>query len=145
MLPHLNERGELPPGIHQCSWDELSERFGRGSESRLRGLQTLRHLRELASRTGKLSRLLVFGSFVTAKASPQDVDVVLVMEQDFRLELVPREARTLFSHADAQARFGASVFWLREGMLAPVLMDEFLAAWQTTRDGTRRGIVEIVK
>jgi hypothetical protein len=111
----------------------------------LRAWQTLRHLRELASRTGKLSRLLVFGSFVTAKPSPEDVDVVLVMEQDFRFELVPREVRTLFSHAEAQARFGASVFWLREGMLTPALMDEFLAAWQTTRNGARRGIVEIVK
>ena len=111
----------------------------------MRGLQTLRHIREIASRTGKLSRLLVFGSFVTAKANPQDVDVVLVMEQDFRLELVPREARTVFSDADAQARFGASISWLREGMLAPVLMEEFLAAWQTTRDGTQRGIVEILK
>ena len=78
-------------------------------------------------------------------ANPQDVDVVLVMEQDFRLQSVLREARTLFSHADAQARFGASVFWLREGMLPPLLMDEFLAAWQTTRDGPRRGIAEILK
>lgn len=30
---------------------------------------------------------------------------------EFRPEEAPRESRTLFSHADAEARFGASVFW----------------------------------
>jgi hypothetical protein len=32
-------------------------------------------------------------------------------------EDAPRESQTLFSHPDAEARFGASVFWLREGMV----------------------------
>jgi hypothetical protein len=41
--------------------------------------------------------------------TPHDVDVVLVMAADFKLEESPRECRTLFSHPDAEARFGASV------------------------------------
>ena len=35
---------------------------------------------------------------------PRDVDVVLVMSGKFQLEVAPREARTLFLHADADAR-----------------------------------------
>lgn len=53
------------------------------------------------------------------------------------------ECRTLFAHPDAEARFGASVFWIREGMLPKDLMREFLDTWQIKRDGAKRGIVEI--
>mgnify|MGYP001355734242 CR=1 FL=1 len=85
----------------------------------------------------------MFGSFVSGAAEPRDVDVALVMAGDFRLEDCPRECRTLFSHADAEARYGASVFWLREGMLPEAAMREFLDTWQTKRDGTVRGILEV--
>ena len=53
------------------------------------------------------------------------------MQGDFKLEDVPRECQTLFSHADAEARFGASIFWLRDGMLSEEMADEFLDTWQT--------------
>ena len=88
-------------------------------------------------------RFLVFGSFVSPAADPRDIDVALVMTADFKFEDAPRESRTLFSHAEAQARFGASVFWLREGMLPDDMMRMFLETWQTKRDGTKRGILEI--
>ncbi len=68
---------------------------------------------------------------------------MLVMTTDFKFEDAPRESRTLFSHSEADARFGASVFWLREGMLPDEMMRILLETWQTKRDGTRRGIVEI--
>ena len=61
---------------------------------------------------------------------PQDIDVVLIMGATFKVEEAPRESRTLFSHPDAQARFGASVFWIREGMLSEGAMQEFLDTWQ---------------
>ena len=87
--------------------------------------------------------ILIFGSFVTDKELPGDVDVVLVMAEAFKLEEAPRESRTLFSHAEADARFGASVFWVRRGILPDGEMAGFLDFWQTRRDGERRGIVEV--
>ena len=143
MLPPFNDAGDLPEGIHRADWDEIEGRFGKGSERRMRAFVKLLHLYELAERTGRLERFLVFGSFVSTVADPRDVDIVVVMAAGFRQEDSPRESRTLFSHADAEARFGASVFWVREGMLADDLMREFLETWQTKRDGTKRGIVEI--
>lgn len=110
MLPPFAESGDLPPGIHAAGWDEIERRFGEGSPARRRAFAKLRHLYELAERAGGLKRFLVFGSFASATAEPRDVDVALVMAADFRLEDAPRESRTLFSHADAEARFGASVF-----------------------------------
>ncbi len=143
MLPALNDDGDLPAGVHVANWTEFSECFGRGTGARVRALARLRYLHELAVRTGKLRSFYVFGSFVSAVPEPRDVDVVLVMTSDFRLEDCSRESRTLFQHADAQARYGASVFWLREGMLSESQMSEFLETWQIKRDGTKRGIVEL--
>lgn len=91
-----------------------------------------------------VARFIVFGSFVTAAAEPNDVDVFLLMEDTFDASRLTGEARLLFDHAAAQAHFGGSVFWLRrlaawEGEKAAV---EY---WQVKRDGGRRGIVEIVQ
>jgi hypothetical protein len=80
---------------------------------------------------------------VTNKKQPRDVDVVLVMAEAFKLEEAPRESRTLFSHAEANARFEASVFWVRRGILREDEMAGFLDFWQTRRDGEKRGIVEV--
>lgn len=143
MLPPPTKTGDLPAGIHPANWTEVEERFGRGSAARVRALGRLRLLYDLANRTGKLARFLAFGNFVSVSSEPRDVDVVLVMAEDFRLEEAPRESWTLFSHADAEARFGASVFWVREGMLSEEQMRAFLDTWQMKRDGTRRGIVEV--
>lgn len=143
MLPSLNENGDLPPGIHPATWTEVAGLFGIGSETRVRALARLRYVHELAARTGKLKRFYVFGSFVSSTPEPNDIDVVLVMSADFKLEESPRESRTIFSHADAQARYGASIFWVREGMLPDALMQEFFETWQIKRDGSKRGIVEI--
>jgi hypothetical protein len=143
MLPPFTEKGDLPPSIHSAGWSEIERRFGTGSASRANAYAKLRHLHELAERTGRLERFLVFGSFVSAGADPRDVDIVLVMAADFRLEEAPRESLTLFSHPDAEARFGASVFWIRQGMLPEPDMQEFLETWQTKRDGSRRGLLEV--
>ncbi len=143
MLPLLNENGDLPPGVHAAGWTEIEQRFGAGSSARMRATAALKHLHELAVRTAALRSFYVFGSFVSAAPAPRDIDLILIMRSDFTLEDCPRESLTLFSHADAEARYGASVFWLREGMLPDAAMREFLRVWQTKRDGTVRGILEV--
>jgi hypothetical protein len=143
MLPSLTHEGDLPAGVHSATLSDLAQRFGTGSVARSRALFRLSHVHELAQRTGKLQHFYVFGSFVSAAPEPRDIDVALVMSADFRLADAPRECRTLFSHADAQARYGASIFWVRAGMLSDAALADFLDAWQTKRDGRRRGIVEI--
>ena len=97
---------------------------------------------ELAATTGLVKHFVVFGSFVTAKLEPNDVDVFLIMHDTFDLNQVTGEVRLIFDHAAAQAHFGASVFWLR-GLAALPNEAESIASWQIKRDGTRRGIVEI--
>ncbi len=143
MLPPFNERGDLPAGIYPVPLAEIRSRLGE-SETRRPLMRMLRRLYGLAARTGHLERFLVFGSFVTSKEVPGDLDdVALLMAETFRVEEAPRESRALFSHADADALVGASVFWIRRGVLPEREIAAFLDFWQTRRDGTKRGIVEI--
>jgi len=143
-LPALNEAGDLPIGVHQCTWQEMEQRFGTGTSQRLICTRRLEHVLNLARRTSRLSRFIVFGSYVTAKPEPNDIDVVLVMDDAFRLEDCPPALSPLFEHALAQARYGASVFWIRPGLLIGEGIEEFIAYWQSKRGGGKRGIVEVM-
>ena len=72
------------------------------------------------------------------------MDVFLLMENTFDIGQLTGEARVLFGHAAAQAHFGASVFWLRR-LAALGGEEQAIAGWQVKRDGTYRGIIEIVE
>jgi len=103
----------LPPGIHRATLAEVLERFGSGSPQRMLVGLRLERVYNVARATSHLARCVVFGSFVTAKPLPNDVDVFLLMEDTFDMAQLAGETRLLFEHAAAQTRFGASVFWLR--------------------------------
>lgn len=138
----MNSDGDLPTGIHTSTLREIAVAFGLSNRERTLLFQRLERIHRIASGTGHLARFVVFGSFVTSKPIPNDVDVFMVFDDTFDASLCDAEALLLLDHATADAHFGASVFWLRRpaafgGEQATI---EF---WQTKRDGTRRGIVEI--
>ncbi len=112
-LPEFNENGDLPVGVYRATWHDVLERFGRGSQQRMRCTRILSYVHDVAARTGHLSWFVIFGSYVTAKTDPNDVDVILVMDDNFHQDEVPLEMRGLFDHPVAQARYGASVFWIK--------------------------------
>jgi hypothetical protein len=88
----------------------MLRRFGKGSRQRIAVGQRLERIYRVAVATGQMARFVVFGSFVTAKREPADIDVFLLMEDTFDMGQLSGEARVLFDHASAQAHFGASVF-----------------------------------
>jgi predicted nucleotidyltransferase len=143
-FPSFNENGDLPFGIHSVTLSETLKHFGIGSRQRQILATRLERIHRLALSTGKVSRFVVFGSFITAKEEPNDVDVFLLMEDAFDLSTLTGEAHLLFSnHAVAQARFGASVFWIRR-LAALDGEEKAMEDWQVKRDGGKRGIVEII-
>ena len=143
-LPAFAESGDLPPGIHRATWQETLDRFGAASARRKVLSLRLQRIWQLASSTGHLKQFVVFGSFFTAKAEPNDVDVFLLMEDAFDASQLTGETRMLFDHAAAQAHFGASVFWLRR-LAAFGGEQQAIEDWQVKRDGGKRGIVKIVR
>ncbi|MFL6207725.1 MAG: DUF6932 family protein [Pyrinomonadaceae bacterium] len=61
-----------------------------------------------------MARFVIFGSFVTAKPDPNDVDIFLLMDDSFVPQQVSGEAEIIFSHLATQEYEGASVFWLKK-------------------------------
>jgi hypothetical protein len=143
-LPAFNEEGDLPPGVHNATLSEILARFGQGSHQRSAVGDRLNRIYELAASTKHLARFVVFGSFVTAKAEPNDLDIVMLMEDSFDLSSLTGEAVLLFQHMEADAHFGSSVFWARRSgaIGGEQAMIEY---WQVRREGGQRGIVEIAR
>ncbi len=112
-LPIFTKTEDLPVGIHSGSLHEIWERFGKQTIKRKVLALRLERIYYLVSETDQLARFIVFGSFVTDKPEPNDVDVFILMEDSFDVSQLTGEAQVLFDHAAAQSHFGASVFWIR--------------------------------
>ena len=140
-IPAFRPDGYLPEGIHASTEDEAAFRFGGQNRRRRRLAIRLRPWIELGRAVGAL-RLLIDGSFVTAKAEPDDVDAVMLLPADFARQLdrgieagleleamlLTRQPEEIFA-AEDEANFQA---WC-----------EFFSRTREA-DGRRKGLVEIV-
>ena len=140
MIPAFRSDGYLPDGVHLASEAEITFRFGSAGARRRRLILRVRRWIQLA-RSVKARRILIDGSFVTAKLNPNDVDAVILLPADF-------------GH---QVDEGIEVALELDGMILTRRPEEIFAAedngdWDDwveffgrTReaDGRRKGLVEI--
>ena len=144
MLPPLTAEGVLPPGVHLAPVTEIMARFGSHNAVRRDMAQRLQRILASAHGTGHLRRAFVWGSFVTAKPEPADVDLMFVMSADFRSEQCSPSVRQVFDGEAAERVLGATILWTREDVPSS-LLHAFLEQWQIDRGGRRRGIVEVLQ
>lgn len=104
--PEFDDNGDLPVGIHQATINEVVRHFGAGSLQRRLVAQRLERIFTLAISTGQVARFIVFGSFVTTKPEPGDVDIFMLMEDSFDSNQVRGEAGILFDHQSAKMYWG---------------------------------------
>jgi hypothetical protein len=131
MIPHFNDEGYLPPGIHRATLEEIATRFGQESEIRQAQMESLRWLIELARRAGA-QRIIVNGSFVTDKLEPNDVDCVLLIGADF-----PRDAT-------AEAELLAGLPFINLELVDAEGFQQFTErTFATDRDLIPKGMVEV--
>jgi uncharacterized protein DUF6932 len=107
--PEFDPNGDLPVGIHRATMAEVVQQFGTSTLQRQIVARRLQRIYSLARSTGQLARFVVFGSFVTAKPAPNDVDVFMVMEDAFDSNQVTGEMAAVFDHLAAQNVEGASL------------------------------------
>jgi predicted nucleotidyltransferase len=111
-IPTLNADGILPEGIHACGLDEIKARFGsfQGSDRRPQLFAKLEELIGEFRKSSLIAALVVNGSFVTGKAAPNDVDVLIVLGtgHDWQADLTPSDY-ALLSHSRLRRRFGFDV------------------------------------
>ncbi len=140
MIPDFRDDGYLPEGLHLATSAEMTFRFGTTTPRRRRLALRLRRWIEL-SRAVAAKRLFVDGSFVTAKAEPNDVDAVVWLGDDFvnrvsrgdreavelEMMLLTRQPQEIFAAEDRRD-------W-----------DDWVEFFSRTReaDGRRKGVVEM--
>ncbi len=140
MIPDFREDGYLPEGLHLATAAEITLRFGTATPRRRRLALRLRRWIEL-SRSVAAKRLFVYGSFVTAKPDPNDIDAVVWLGDDFvdrvtrgdvaaielEMMLVTRQPEEIFAAEDSRD-------W-----------DDWVEFFSRTReaDGRRKGVVEV--
>ncbi|MBC7798399.1 MAG: hypothetical protein H7Z37_16135 [Pyrinomonadaceae bacterium] len=142
IFPEFDENGDLPVGIYEATLQEILERFGNGSLQRQLVSQRLKKIFRLAQSTNQLRRFIIYGSFVTDKQNPNDVDIFLVMGDDFDKKSLQGDVKRIFEHLESETDIGASIFWMLKSSVA---LDEktFVEGWQIKRGRNRRGIVEV--
>ncbi len=142
--PDFDDKGDLPVGIYQATLAEICAHFGTSTLQRRIIAQRLTRIYALAQSTGQLARFIIFGSFVTAKPAPNDVDIFMLMDDTCDAQQVAGEAVLIFDHIAAQQAEGASIFWIRR-QAAIGGEEAALQHWQITREQTTRGIVEVLQ
>ncbi len=139
-IPAFRKDGYLPDGVHSCSEAEATFRFGTGSRRRRRLAIRVRRWCEL-SRGVAAVKLLLDGSFVTAKVDPDDVDAVLLLPEGFQRLLDEGDAAALELEQMLLTRQPAELFAADDESD----WQDWVTFFSRTRepDGRRKGLVEI--
>ena len=143
MIPKFEESGNLPKGVHKATLDEVGEIFGAGSARRKWLIGNLEKIIQLAKSTGRLQRLIVWGSFVSNKELPKDIDLLLIMKEDFVVDKLAAEAKKVFEYVQGRIAFSADIFWAKSS-IGKETINLWLETYQMTRDFESRGIVEVI-
>jgi hypothetical protein len=116
-IPNFNEQGLLPPGIYDSSLEEIAERFGtfQLSDRRPRFHEKLQAFLQQVRSINLAIGVILNGSFITRKADPNDIDLILVLpiSHDLRAELAPM-AYNVLSRRRVSRRYGFDVLVARE-------------------------------
>jgi hypothetical protein len=83
MLPDFSLDGDLPPGVFTVTLEAVISRFGDGHPQRQEMTRRLSRIYRLAQETRAVQHFLIFGSYVTEKTAPNDIDIVLIMQDNF--------------------------------------------------------------
>jgi hypothetical protein len=144
-IPQFDENGLLPPGLFDCTLPELKDRFGvfQGNDRRPRLFSWLEELLTGMRRSGMFESVLVDGSFVTAKSTPNDVDLIAVLpaNHNFERELSMADY-SLVSRTLLRRRFGFDVILARHGS---TLYNTYMEFFSHVRDAThlRKGLLRL--
>jgi hypothetical protein len=140
MIPSFKDDGQLPPEIHDASWDEFCERYAT-TPHRQALVDGLRLLIEHLKIVGCLA-VYVDGSFVTAKERPNDYDACWNTER-VKIERVDPVLLSFSEEGKAkmQKKYRGDI---RPQDCSPVESEAtYLQFFRIDRNGNPKGIVRL--
>lgn len=140
-IPPFRADGYLPEGLYLASEAEVLFRFGASTRRRRRLALRLRRWIELSRHVGG-RRLLIDGSFITAKAEPNDIDAVLLLPLDFQDHVERGDSLALELEEMLLTRRPEELFAAEDERD----WSEWVEFFGRTReaDGHRKGLVEVI-
>jgi hypothetical protein len=131
--------------VHPCTLEEIRLRFGtfQSSDRRTRLFERLEQLVGEIRRSELFSAVIVDGSFVTAKAVPEDVDLIVALRpgHDWSADLGPRDY-ALVSRPTLRRRYGFDILLAMEGDTNYERYVEFFGRVREDASG-RKGMLRI--
>lgn len=121
---------------------EIRQRYGEHTARRQFLWQRLQTIVQLLTATGALLRLYLFGSFITAKPNPGDLDCLAVMASGFTTDHLPPSLVTVFQHDVCRLYYQADVIWVTEAV-GQEHLDALLAVFTRDRSGNPQALVEV--
>ena len=145
-IPSLTADGFLPEGVHECSAEELHQRFGlfQQTDRRPKLFAQLQSYIVEAKASGLVRYLCIDGSFVTALPEPNDIDLILVVapDHDLAVDLSPAQYNVV-SRTRVRRLFGFDIVAAREGTSE---VEESVSFFQEVRGrpDLRKGILRLL-
>ena len=137
MLPDFDEHGNLPPGIYRVSINEIIERFGRPLYTVRR--ERAAHLKEFHDFISKVAiGLYVDGSFITSKLAPSDVDLLVLLPDNFTFN--SGTGLRLKSFQKAKSKNRLDIFPMKQNE-DHQRIENWIDNWRHDRNGNWRGII----
>jgi hypothetical protein len=144
-IPDYDVGGVLPPGVHLCTMDEVKERFARfrNSDRRVRLYRQLLEYVDKACDISAVQALIIDGSFVTDKAEPGDIDLIVIVSAALLEEqsLSPHVYNVL-SKRQVKKKFDFDLFVVRDGSEELQKQVEFFSQVRG-RSGARKGLLRV--
>ena len=141
-FPNFDANGNLPAGIHTCTWKEVEKKlaFNARRQELLAGLKRACNVLKQAG----CKTIYIDGSYATNKEFPGDFDVCWKdddVDLKFLLELDPVLLNFSQKRAAQKAKYGGELFLA--STIADTQGQTFLDFFQRDRDGNLKGIVEV--
>ena len=124
------------------TFEEIRQRYGESTPRRQFLWGHLQAVLRLLSDTGSLRRLYLFGSFTTAKPSPNDLDCLAVMATGFTTANLTSPLLEVFQHDRCRLYYHADLFWVTEAV-GKDRIDAILTVFSRDRSGTPQPILEM--
>jgi len=137
VIPKFDDNGNLPPGIHHATLDEIEERFVYNPRRRnlFKGLEKL--VEEF--RKANCARLYLNGSFITNKELPNDYDACWDVE-NIRKSIDPLLLNPFKQLAEIRTKYKGDVFPRIPELLKGI---DHLDVFQKDIDVNLKGVIAI--
>jgi predicted nucleotidyltransferase len=125
-----------------ASLDDLRIRFGTSTPRRQFLFRQLEIVIDQLLITRSVKQIYLFGSFVSGKASPNDVDLLVVMNAGFSTTQLGGKVLELFQHDVCRIRYQADLFWVTE-VVGNARIEDLLEVFSRDREGRAQSVIEV--